>query len=78
MSYTYEDAISTFKARCAAANRYMRARGIGESAVDLIHDSIRHPCGPIRTNEGMYWTHTCGNLKLCVLAVRNIWRTKNA
>lgn len=70
MSYTYEHATLTFKVRRAAAARYMKARGIGESAVDLIPDSIRRPCGPIKTNEGMYWTHTPGKLTLCAVMVR--------
>jgi hypothetical protein len=59
--------------RQLAAERYMRARKIGESAVDLIPPEIRHPCGPIRTNDGMYWTHTPGILKLTAWFVRLAW-----
>lgn len=59
-----------------AAENYMRARGIGKSAVDLIPPEIRHPCGPIRTNECMDWTYTPGILKLTAWFVRLAWQIR--
>lgn len=56
-----------------AANAYMKARGIGESAVDLIPEGVRYPCGLIRTNNQFNWVHTPGRMKLGAILVRNVW-----
>lgn len=60
--------------RQLAAERYMRARKIGESAVDLIPEGIRYPQGLFRSyNKTLYWTHTPGILKLTAWFVRLAW-----